>query len=78
MILRDFQGMWNGSVAIKNLEMVAKKLCKELLKIVDFLLIHTWHNHLVQDKDATSGNNILPEQNILATQSFILNLSLDY
>jgi len=27
--------------AKKNLETVAKKLCKELLKIVDFLLINT-------------------------------------
>lgn len=57
--------------------MVTKKLCKELLEIVDFLLINTWHSHLVQDKEATRGKNILPEQNILATQPFVPNLSLD-
>lgn len=26
------------------------------------LAVQGWHNHLVQDKEATSGNNILSEQ----------------
>lgn len=37
--------------------MVAKKLYEELLNIVDFLLMNTWHNQLVKDKEVTSGNN---------------------